>query len=95
MRSSWLQLAGSRAGSPGRSPQRAKHPRQNYAFSKYRSKTKFRMINRIYLPIKVNPEILVVVWRKVNMRNLEHSKRVSEANNSCGPYEFFYLREYA
>ena len=53
------------------------------------------MINRIYLPIKVNPEILVVVWRKVNMRNLEHSKRVSEANNSCGLYELFYLREYA
>ena len=53
------------------------------------------MINRIYLSIKVNPEILVVVWRKVNMRNLKRSKRVSEANNSCGLYELFYLREYA
>ena len=27
------------------------------------------------------------------MRNLEHSKRVSEANNSCGLYEFFYPSE--
>ena len=29
------------------------------------------------------------------MRNLEHSKRVREANNSCGLYKLFYLREYA
>ena len=42
------------------------------------------MVNRIYISVRVHPEILVIVWRKVNMRNLEHSKRVSEANNSCG-----------
>ena len=88
-------LVGSRGNAHSRRPQTAKFPRQNYAFSKYRSKTKFRIVNRFFFTVKVNPEFLVAVWRKVSMRNLERSKRVSEANNSCGLYEIFYLREYA
>ena len=37
-----------------------------------------------HISIKAYPEDLVAVWRKVDMRNLGHSKRVSAANNSCG-----------